>query len=163
MKVAFLDRDGTLIPDHPDAEWPTIQRPVLFGDTAEALALLRQKGYALILITNQYLIGEGFITQADYEAFTRHLVEALCGHGIELLDILHCPHARSEGCECCKPRPGLVHEALRRYPAIEMGGSFFAGDSPADRDLAASLGLPFYLVDYESRPPKTLLAAARSR
>ena len=66
-----------------------------------------------------------------------------------MLDTFYCPHARDSGCDCCKPRPGLICQALAKYPEIDLSASFFAGYSPADRELARRCGLEFYGVGPE--------------
>ena len=70
MKTAFLDRDGTINRDYPDVEWKGKTEPELIDGAMEGLRFLQDQGYALIMITNQYLIDEGIITYADYQNFT---------------------------------------------------------------------------------------------
>ena len=79
MKTAFLDRDGTINRDYPDAEWKSKTEPELIDGAMEGLRFLQDQGYALIMITNQYLIDEGIITLADYQNFTDRLVWRLAG------------------------------------------------------------------------------------
>ena len=68
MKTAFLDRDGTINRDYPDVEWKGKTEPELIDGAMEGLRFLQDQGYALIMITNQYLIDEGIITFADSSA-----------------------------------------------------------------------------------------------
>ena len=153
MKVAFIDRDGTINKsfwknEHQgDPEyWNGPAEPVLLPGTIEGLRHLRQRGYEIIIITNQYPIGEGQITQAFYDEYMERLLALLKKEGIEILDVFFCPHRRDAGCACCKPRPGMIHAALEKYPDIDMNHSFFAGDSAADEGIAAACSLPFYGV-----------------
>ena len=106
MKAAFLDRDGTLCRDYPDAEWARVKEPELLPGAAAALRTLRALGYEIIIVTNQYTIGEGVITLAQYRAFADALLQRLRAASAEVLDTFYCPHARAAGCGCCKPRPG---------------------------------------------------------
>ncbi len=55
MKVAFLDRDGTIIEDYEDEFWRNVTEPVFIKGSIEGLKKIRQKGYEIIIITNQYL------------------------------------------------------------------------------------------------------------
>lgn len=144
MKVAFLDRDGTIIEDYPDEAWRNAKAPVFLNGAFEALRSFRHQGYEIIVVTNQYLIGEGIITLEEYETFHRLFLRALQAEGIELLDVFFCPHARADDCACCKPKPGLIQQALEKYPAIDLKDSFLAGDSPADFQLANAMGLKFF-------------------
>lgn len=111
------------------------------------MAALRAQGYEIIIVTNQYTIGEGVITLAQYRAFADALLQKLRAAGVEVRDTFFCPHARDAGCDCCKPRPGLIRRARAKCPEIDPAASFFAGDSPADRELARRCGLKFSGVD----------------
>ena len=149
MKVAFLDRDGTINRDYPDAEWARVTVPELLPGALAAMRGFRARGYEIVIVTNQYTIGEGIILLADYRRFTERLLTVCRQGGVEILDIFFCPHARDARCDCCKPRPGLIRQACEKYPEIDLAASFFAGDSPADRELARSCGLQFYGVGPE--------------
>lgn len=162
MKVAFLDRDGTIIEDYPDEEWKDKRTPVLLPGAAQALRWLRGRGYELIVVTNQYLIGEGVITRGEYEAFHAAFVHLLMKNGVELTDVFYCPHARNENCGCCKPQLGMLLSAFEKYPDIDRGQSFFAGNSDADRMLAETAGLRFFGVNVScARPISSLLELRR--
>ena len=154
MKVAFLDRDGTVNksfwtrrPDGYTDFWNGSEIPELLPGVAEGLRHLKARGYEIIIITNQYPIGEGQITQEFYDSFMEKLLDQLHENGTDVLDVFFCPHARSENCACCKPRPGMIEAALQKYPDIEMDKSFFAGDSAADAGIAKACNLPFYGVN----------------
>lgn len=153
MKVAFIDRDGTINKsfwqtegDLPWEYWRGGEEPELLPGAVEGLKHLRECGYEIIIITNQYPIGEGQSTLEFYHRFTGRLLDKLGAAGVDVLDVLFCPHRRDAGCSCCKPRPGMIFEAFRKYPDIEPESSFFAGDSAADEGAAANAGLTFYGV-----------------
>ena len=153
MKVAFLDRDGTInqsfwTHEHEGGPecWAGPSDPILLPGTIEGLRHLRKCGYEIIIITNQYPIGEGQITQSFYDSYTEKLLVLLAGEGIDVLDVFFCPHRRDAGCPCCKPRPGMIRDALQKYPDIDMAQSFFTGDSASDEGIARACGLPFYGV-----------------
>ncbi|WP_069650132.1 hypothetical protein [Caloranaerobacter ferrireducens] len=54
MKVAFLDRDGTIIEDYEDEKWKYVKDPVFIKGAIKALKVMKEKGYEIIIITNQY-------------------------------------------------------------------------------------------------------------
>lgn len=122
---------------------------------------LLQQGYQLIIITNQYIIGEGFITLEHYERFHRRLLDMLSAHDIEVLDTFFCPHARSADCSCCKPRTGLIRQALQKYPDIDLSCSIFAGDSDSDMACAKAMHIPFYGIGIGPDPIADLQDLAR--
>ena len=55
LKIAFLDRDGTIIKDYPDEKWREIKEPEFLEGSIEGLKRLKEMGYDFIIITNQYL------------------------------------------------------------------------------------------------------------
>jgi D-glycero-D-manno-heptose 1,7-bisphosphate phosphatase len=91
MKVAFLDRDGTIVSDYPDEFWHQVREPAFLPGAIEALAALRHKGYQIIIVSNQYLIGEGLITQEQYDTLSASMLQVLATHGIQVLDIFLLP------------------------------------------------------------------------
>jgi D-glycero-D-manno-heptose 1,7-bisphosphate phosphatase len=141
MKVAFIDRDGTINKDYPDNDWRHIDEPEFLEGSLMALKEIRKKGYQIIIITNQYLINDGIITLEQYRIFTERLIQQLNNNGIDILDIFYCPHSKDENCNCFKPKTGLVEMAINKYPDIELSNSFFIGDSPSDVELGNKLGI----------------------
>lgn len=149
MKVAFLDRDGTIIKDYPDNTWKNIKNPEFLNGSIEFLRYIRKQKFEIIIITNQYLIGEGIITLEDYKKFNYEFLKVLKQNDIDILDIFYCPHAKNENCKCIKPNPGLINQALSKYTNIDMSKSFYAGDSICDKELAQKFNLKFYGIDIE--------------
>ena len=156
MKVAFLDRDGTIIEDYEDELWRNITEPIFIDGSIEGLKIIKQKGYEIIIITNQYLIGEKIISIEQYREFTNKLVNRLKDNGIEILDIFYCPHSREGNCNCMKPKDGLVRMALEKYPEIELRDSFIVGDSLCDLELGERLGIKTFKIGLGKEEGKTL-------
>ena len=139
MRVAFLDRDGTIIEDYEDQIWHEITEPVFIDGSIDALETIKQKGYEIIIITNQYLINEKIITLEQYQKVSDKFLNRLAENGIEILDIFYCPHSREQNCNCMKPKDGLIKMALEKYPEIDMENSFIVGDSSCDIKLGERL------------------------
>jgi D-glycero-D-manno-heptose 1,7-bisphosphate phosphatase len=128
MKVAFLDRDGTIIEDYEDHAWSVVEKPIFLPKAIEGLKKIRESGYEIIIITNQYLIGENIITIEQYHKITALMLDELRRHGVEIFDIFFCPHSRNTNCQCRKPKTGMIDAALKKYPTIYLPSSFLAGD-----------------------------------
>lgn len=156
MKVAFLDRDGTISRDYPDEAWGSVHTPEILDGSIAGMRYLRSKGYEIIIITNQYIIGEGFITLEQYRMFADKLERMLREQGIDVLDTFYCPHARREICGCCKPNTGMIRRALEKYPEIDLAASFLCGDSVNDQKCAENMGLPFYGIRFGEKPVQSL-------
>lgn len=149
-RIAFLDRDGTIIKDYEDSKRKEISEPEFLEGSIDAIKNFCNKGFEIIIVTNQYLIGEGFIEQSDYEEFNLRVLDALNISGISILDVFYCPRSRISGCNCCKPKPGLIEAAINKYPEISLSDSFFAGDSITDMELAEHFGIKAFGIELAS-------------
>ena len=114
----------------------------LIPGVKEALRLLKEHGYFLILFTNQSGIGRGYFSLAHFWRFNHKLEELLGG---KFDDILFCPHKPEERCTCRKPSPYLLHLALNKYP-IDPRVSWVIGDSRRDIEAGIRAGLNTVLV-----------------
>ena len=146
MKVAFMDRDGTIVKDYPDNVWSSIEKPEFLDGSIDGLRALRDYGFEFIIITNQYLIEEGFITLEDYNRFHSLVLDKLKCDGINVLQTYYCPHKRSDNCECMKPNPGMINKALKEYMDINLDECILVGDSKCDLLLAKHFGLHAYMI-----------------
>jgi D-glycero-D-manno-heptose 1,7-bisphosphate phosphatase len=123
----------------------------------ETMRYIMELGYQIIIITNQYLIGEGTITHKQYLDFNEFLFKELSKRGVNILDIFYCPHARNELCSCSKPRAGLIEQAISKYPNIDLEKSFIVGDSLCDIQLAHNLNMPSYGIRVKADIPGNIV------
>ena len=133
----FLDRDGTLIEVPGYLADPDGVR--LLPGAADALQAMRSRGYVLVLISNQSGIARGLITREQAAAVHERVVETLAAAGVELDDVRYCPHAPDAGCECRKPRPGLLLDAASEL-GIDLDSSVMVGDKAADVGAGRAAG-----------------------
>ena len=143
MKIAFLDRDGTISKEYPDEEWNSITEPILLEGTIEGLKKIKEKEYEFIILTNQGLISKGIITEKQYEDYTNKLINILKENNIDILKVYHCPHRSIDNCNCKKPKTGMIDNALKDYD-IDLKNSIYIGDSYSDYELAKKFNLDFY-------------------
>lgn len=136
-RFVFLDRDGTLVEDREYAHALSDYAPL--PGAYDAVRELRAAGFGAAVVTNQSGIGRGLFSEADFARFQAHLLADFAAHGAELDASYHCPHTPEAGCDCRKPRPGLVLRAQREL-AIDLPGSWVIGDRESDVALAASVG-----------------------
>jgi D-glycero-D-manno-heptose 1,7-bisphosphate phosphatase len=139
--AVFLDRDGTLMRDVGYCGDPG--EVELFPQTAEALRRLKQKGFKLIVITNQSGIGRGYFTEAEYRAVESEFVRQL-GEG--LIDAsYHAPDLPTSNSIRRKPGPGMIFEAQRDH-RIDLRRSFLIGDKASDIGCGRNAGVRTILV-----------------
>jgi len=128
--AVFLDRDGVLIENRSDyvRDWSQVS---IFPDTPTALASLRNAGYKIIIVTNQSAVGRGLISVETAEAINQRLVEHLQRDGGHIDAVYMCPHQPQDGCECRKPKPGLLLQAAGEL-SLDLHRSWLIGDAWSD-------------------------------
>lgn len=142
-KVAFLDRDGVINETPGGHGYVTAWEQFRFIDGAlDALRTLKGKGYRLVVVTNQQGVGKGLMDIGALEAIHRNLRACCVRHGAAIDGVFFCPHLASDGCNCRKPLPGLIHQAVRELGLdLDFGRSWLIGDSPRDIEAGAAAGL----------------------
>jgi D-glycero-D-manno-heptose 1,7-bisphosphate phosphatase len=133
----FLDRDGTLIEDRGYHFELSDYAPL--PGAYEAVRALRAAGFGTAIVTNQSGIGRGLFSEADFARFQVHLLADFAAHGAELDASYHCPHTPDAGCDCRKPRPGLLLRAQRELGA-DLAASWVIGNEESDVGLARAAG-----------------------
>lgn len=137
-KAAFLDRDGVI--NHDYGYIGRSEDFELIDGAPEALRMLRDAGYSLIVVTNQSGIGRGYYTEDDYQRVTIHMREAFAVQGVAFDAIIHCPHNPQDGCTCRKPLPGMIHEGASRVGA-SLAESVLFGDKSSDIAAGRAAGV----------------------
>ena len=148
QKVAFLDRDGVINRAPDKGRYVLHWRQFQFADGAlDMLKALANKGYRLVVVTNQQGVGKGLMDAAALAAVHRNLCAASAAQGAPIDAVFSCPHLAVQDCACRKPKPGLIHEALRRLPySVDLSKSWMIGDSARDIEAGAAAGLRTLLL-----------------
>ncbi|MBN2164872.1 MAG: HAD family hydrolase [Marinilabiliaceae bacterium] len=140
-KAVFIDRDGVINNDTGHYYIYKVDDFRINKGIYEGLKILSDAGFKLILVTNQAGIAKGEYTHEDVFKVHSYLKDELKRHNIYLTDIFYCPHHDSVSvCNCRKPKPGMILEALKKYD-IDPSQSFLIGDSLRDIEAGNSAGL----------------------
>lgn len=145
-RVAFLDRDGTLIEEPSDFQVDSLAKLKLAQGVVPALRRLQDAGFELVMVSNQDGLGTDSFPQDDFDAPHEFLMTLLAGQGIGFAEVFVCPHFAEDGCECRKPRTGLVNEFILAHP-VDRAASLVIGDRDTDLKFAENLGVRGFLVD----------------
>lgn len=153
-RAVFLDRDGVLNRAAVRGGKPyppqRIEELEVLPRVPEALGALRAAGYLLIVVTNQPDVARGTQQRSVVEAMNRSLQAQL-----PLDDVRVCYHDAEDGCECRKPRPGLLQQAARCW-GIDLSSSYMVGDRWKDVECGRRAGCRTVFLDHgyaEPRPP----------
>lgn len=147
--AVFLDRDGTINEDPGYLGEPSNVK--LFPGTAKALADLKLKlNCKLIVISNQSGVARGLITKQMVESVNDRINELLLEEHTSIDAFYYCPYHpdynSDEECECRKPSPKLVFDAVKEHQ-IDITKSYFVGDTAADIICGFNAGLKTVLVE----------------
>ncbi len=137
MRLIILDRDGVINEDSDDYiksvdEWQPIPGSI------EAISRLTLCDYRVVVATNQAGIARGLFDLDALNAMHKkmhHLVEEAGG---KIDAVFFCPHHPDEGCECRKPKPGMLLDIAQRL-RVELKGVPFIGDSMKDLQAAEAV------------------------
>lgn len=152
QKTVFIDRDGTLIEEVNFLS--RIEDLRFFPWTVEAIAILKENGFLVIVITNQSGIGRKIFEESAMHEIHEKIQEELT----EKLDEFYfCPHLPDEGCLCRKPNLGMI-EAARAHFEIDLENSWVIGDKAIDIETGFNAGIKTALVltGYGQRALETL-------
>jgi imidazoleglycerol-phosphate dehydratase/histidinol-phosphatase len=145
-KIAFLDRDGTLIIEPADEQVDRLDKIALVPGVIPALLRLREAGYEFAMVTNQDGLGTASFPEADFRRVQDFVLGLFRSQGIDFAHVFVCPHKPADGCSCRKPNPGILGEAARSLN-FDRERSFVAGDRETDLEFARNIGVPGYRVD----------------
>ncbi|MEW6308915.1 MAG: HAD-IIIA family hydrolase [Bacillota bacterium] len=150
-RAVFLDRDGTIVEQRAGSLTSPAQLRLLEG-AGRAVAALNQAGWAVVVVSNQSVVGRGQVSEGTLSRIHAALRQCLAAEGARLDAIYCCPHHPREalgmyrrGCDCRKPRPGLLFRAAREL-GLDLPSSYMVGDSASDLRAGAAAGCTSVLV-----------------
>jgi D-glycero-D-manno-heptose 1,7-bisphosphate phosphatase len=148
-KAIFLDRDGVINAKLPEDHYvSSVSEFEFLPNVFDALALFRELGFILIVVTNQRGIARGFMTEEDLTRVHDHMISEFRNRGIRIDAVYHCPHEKFEVCNCRKPEPGLILAAVNDFE-VDLSASYMVGDSPSDIEAGRRAGVrPIRIGDY---------------
>lgn len=143
-RAVFLDRDGTI---NVEKEYlHRVEEFEFIPGAAEAIRLLNDAGFLVIVVTNQSGIARGYYDEAALEEIHRHMERELSRFGASVDACYFCPHHPQHGigdyrkeCACRKPLPGMLLQAADDW-SIDLSASFIIGDKLADVEAGLKAG-----------------------
>lgn len=150
-RAVFLDKDGTLIEDIPYNVDPALIR--LGPGAQEGLVLLHERGYRLVVVSNQSGVARGYFPESALAAVEDRLRELFAALGLTLAAFAYCPHhldgrvARfAHACDCRKPAPGMILRAAAAH-GLDLARSWLVGDILDDIQAGRTDGCRTVLID----------------
>ena len=152
QKAVFIDRDGTLIEEVNFLHKVEELRFLPF--TIEAIRLLKENGFLIIVVTNQSGIGRKIFEESAMHEIHEKIQEELTGN---LDEFYFCPHLPDEGCNCRKPNLGMIETACARF-SIDLENSWMIGDKLIDIETGfnAKIKTALVLTGYGQKTAESL-------
>lgn len=141
----LLDRDGVINRRIENGYVTSWAQFAFLPGALDALRILNENDYSAIVISNQAGVGMGLMAPSDLEEITRRFVAEVESHGGRIQGVYYCIHREEDGCECRKPKPGLLLQAQRDH-RFSFSDTFLVGDSQRDVLAARQVGCPALLV-----------------
>ena len=143
-RALFIDRDGTLNKDCPYCHDP--KDLIIYDDAVEIMKDYRNRGYLIIIITNQSGINRGYFTDEEFHIFHNELLKKLEEKGVVVDKTYYCPHRPDENCECRKPKLGMIKKAMEDFD-IDLKKSIIVGDrDDMEGEMGRTLGINYLIL-----------------
>jgi D-glycero-D-manno-heptose 1,7-bisphosphate phosphatase len=139
-KAVFLDRDGVINRRPAEGQYVTCWEELhLLPGVAEAIALLVDEAYSVVVVSNQRCVAKGLLTQSELESIHARMRGILASAGAFISAIYYCPHELHPPCSCRKPAPGMLLTAAHEHE-IDLSESWMIGDSETDIEAGKNAG-----------------------
>ena len=142
-KVAFLDRDGTIIEEKNFIKTP--DQIEFIPGSIDAIKMLRSLGYKIVVISSQSGIGRGILTEKMVAEVNQGFLDCLRDQGTPVDGLYFCPHHPDDDCDCRKPKTGMIKRAVRELE-LDRKDAVVIGDKLADIQLGKNIGATTILV-----------------
>ena len=141
-KAVFFDRDGTLIREKNYLKDPAGVE--LLEGAAECLRVLKERGFLIVIVSNQSGVARGMMTEEDVRRVNARMLALLRAAGAEADGVYYCPHhpagsdpAYAKACDCRKPNTGMALRAAEEL-GICLSDSYMVGDKEAESGIYIS-------------------------
>lgn len=142
--AVLLDRDGVINQERADyvKNWAELQ---ILPGVLPALRRLAALSIPIVVITNQSAIGRGLVAPGTIAAIHDQLTQMVITAGGRLDGFFVCPHHPAAGCDCRKPKPGLLRQAAQCF-GFDLTQAVLIGDAITDFEAAHAAGCHAILV-----------------
>ena len=147
--AVILDRDGVLNRRPPPGQY--VREPCEFEwlpGSLDALRAFKEAGYRIIVASNQAGVARGQLTAESLDVVHQRMRSDAQAAGGAIDAVYYCPHDSDAGCECRKPKPGLLFQAQRDF-SLDLTRTYFLGDDERDLQAADAAAAPGLLVTAE--------------
>lgn len=142
-KALFLDRDGVINKNFGHVH--KIENFKFRKGIFELLKFFQDKGFIILVVTNQAGIGKGLYTLDQFNLLNNWMINQFRNHGITITKTYYCPHGPEDNCNCRKPKAGMLLNAIKDFQ-IDTNSSFLIGDKVSDFIAGKSAKIKFNYI-----------------
>ena len=141
QKAVFLDRDGVINKELGNYVCKFEDFEILTHNY-EALRELQNRGYLILVATNQGGLAKGWYSEETLKQMHDHLSADYLANGITISGYYYCPHHPdfTGDCDCRKPKPGMLLQGIKDHN-LDAAASYFIGDKFTDVEAAEVAGV----------------------
>jgi len=143
-KAVFLDRDGVINKKRVDYV-KSVNEFVFLPNVFKAIKTLNDKGFLIIIVTNQSAVNRGIISEKELEMIHNFMLKKFKDSDCNISEVYVCPHRPDENCECRKPKTALLQKAIKDFQ-INVSDSWLIGDGITDIQAAKKVGLKSIMI-----------------
>jgi D-glycero-D-manno-heptose 1,7-bisphosphate phosphatase len=147
QRVLFLDRDGVINKRLIDDYVTMVEEFEFLPGVLEAIRELNHLFNRIFIVTNQQGIAKGLMTEADLSEIHLKMLQQIAANGGKVDAVFYCPHMRTEGCDCRKPKIGMYQQALSSFPDIKNNVLYMVGDTSSDMLFAKNIGAVAVMIN----------------
>ncbi len=149
LDTLFLDRDGVINVKLEERYVRNSNEFEFMQGALVAISKLSKLFKRILIVTNQQGIGKGIMTKDDLNLLHSFMTSEIGKLNGKIDKIYFCPHLDTENCNCRKPNPGMINQAIADFPEIDRQNSYLIGDSDSDIEAGNRMNLNTVKVDNE--------------
>lgn len=151
----FLDRDGVINEELPEAYVNRLDQFLFYPNTTEAIAIISPIFYKTIVVTNQKGVGSGLTPLSELNRIHNYMVSSVEKAGGSIHKIYYCPDLENDSPNR-KPNPGMAFQATNDFPKIELGKSIMIGNNVSDMHFGRNAGIGYNVLLTTTKPLHTV-------
>ena len=148
ISLLLFDRDGVLNQNPLDNGYVlSPSELVIYPEVLNQIAKL-PKEIEIACVTNQQCVGKKLLKPEDLCEINSVIAKSILQAGGKKLEFFVCPHLATLNCDCRKPKPGLIFQAMSRF-SKQPHETLFIGDKETDEMAAHAAKVQFASTDSE--------------
>lgn len=149
-RALFLDRDGIINQKALEGDYiKSLKELKIIEDIYRSIKLVREKGWVVVVVTNQRGVARGLMSEEDVELIHQQVNFELKKREVHIDGFFWCKHDYSDNCNCRKPKPGLFLKAAKQFN-INLSKSYYIGDTETDLIAGINAGVRTKIVSTNS-------------